>query len=548
MLIVCGFAHDSQIPLSFGMKPSLDWKDCGTVDGRTLQCSQLDVPMDHFHTSVDNIFTLPLIRLVGNNASSTGDRHILFNPGGPGGSGVGLIRGRGSQLNKIIGEEFHLLGFDPRGVVGSIPQANCYPSNTKRVEAFLTNPWDVYYEAGEMYTRAENKVKACGEIMGERGHYINTPQTAADMNSILDALGQEKMYYWGFSYGTALGQTYAQMFPGRVSRLIIDGVLNLDEWYNNFMIREYLTDIDRIFAGFLDECLKAGVACPLKSIGGRRFESSSELRDYLEDFLSQLEEEPIPVYINNATYGAVTRHNLVTNGIFFGLYSPSLWPSLAHNLAELLKGNSTPVFTEYSKSWALDVLSDDSNTFIILNDNRKTGPGAPIRGIKAVQNFTLSRPEMSYLMSRYEGSEIYDRASWSIPTTHDFHPRYYPNFPPTRTAEPILVLSTSWDPVCPLTSAKKARDSFEGAGFVEQKSYGHCTMSMPSLCTAKHVKRYFNEGKLPEDGSTCSIDADYFQAENRPSTLSEEDEELLANLHVLASRGVVTPPFRFTGI
>jgi hypothetical protein len=92
-----------------------------------------------------------------------------------------------------------LLSFDPRGVNGSLPQASCYVSSEQRAEQIESNPWDLEFEAGEMFTRAENGAKACTDIMGEYGPFINTPQTAADMNSILDAIGQEKMYYWGFS-------------------------------------------------------------------------------------------------------------------------------------------------------------------------------------------------------------------------------------------------------------------------------------------------------------------------------------------------------------
>lgn len=155
--------------------------------------------MDHFNKSTDKTFSIPLMRMLATNASVTGDRHILLNPGGPGGSGVNFIYRLGAQINKVIGEEFHLLSFDPRGVNGSIPQALCYPDGASRARSFTENPWNLEFEAGEMYTRAENKAKACTDTMGEHAGYINTPQTAADMNSILDAIGQEKMFYWGFS-------------------------------------------------------------------------------------------------------------------------------------------------------------------------------------------------------------------------------------------------------------------------------------------------------------------------------------------------------------
>ena len=284
--------------------------------------------------------------------------------------------------------------------------------------------------------------------------------------------------------------------------MVIDGVSNQDEWYNSFLFEEEYIDTDTIFTGFVEECFKAGGACPLNSIKGEHFKSAGQLESYIGDFLRALDEEPIPVYLNSTNYGAITRRNLVSNGIFYALYKPNTWPLLAKNLAELLNGNTTAAYNAYSESWVLKYIVDDSTTFIGLNDNRKTGQDAPVHGIAPIRNHTISTPEISFLLSTYKVSDIYDRASWSIPTTHDFYPRYHPEFPRIRTAEPILVLSTAWDPVCPLVSAKKAQDSFEGARLVEQKSYGHCTLSMPSLCTAKHLRQYLNEGILPEAGAT----------------------------------------------
>lgn len=337
------------------------------------------------------------------------------------------------------------------------------------------------------------------------------------------------------------------MFPERVSRLVLDGVVNLDIWYDSFFDGGFYTDTDKVFTGFIKECIKAHKACPFntwKNTGKDLFGSPSHLQSYIEDALCQLEEEPIPVYLNSTHYGAITRRNLVTNGIFIALYRPKTWPDLASNLAELLlNANSTPVYTAYSESWLLEFLVNDATRFVTLNDNRHTGTKAPVHGIKSIKNYTLSRPEISHLITRYQGSDIYDRASWTIPTTHDFLPRYYPQHPRTKTAEPILVVSTTFDPVCPLVSAKKARDSFEGARLLEQKSYGHCSLSMPSLCTARYLRKYFNEGVLPEDGANCDIDADYFASPEQGPTpslaaLSSKDQELLQSLHALANKDI----------
>jgi len=301
--------------------------------------------------------------------------------------------------------------------------------------------------------------------------------------------------------GTTLGQTYAQMFPERVSRLLIDGVSNQDEWYNSFVFKEWLTDTDTVYHGFIEECFKSGERCALNSVKDKGFKTAEDLKDYLDKFLDDLKENPIPVYLNQSNYGAITRQGLVTNGIFPSLYSPLSWPSLAYNLATLLKGNSTPSYLAYSSSWIASILTDETNDFVVANDNWNTGSAAPVHGIKPVQNYTLALPELSKLVTRYHGYDIYRRASWTIPTTHNFHPHYYPEYPKVKTAEPIMIISLTWDLVCPLKSAKKAYASFEDAGFVEQRSYGHCSTSMPSLCTAKHVRRYFNEGVLPEKGA-----------------------------------------------
>ncbi|EHK97299.1 putative hydrolase [Glarea lozoyensis 74030] len=457
--------------------------------------------------------------------------------------GIGLIRGAGGRFNQMLGENYNLMSFDPRGVNATIPKASCYGTAEQRAEELVNLPFDLEYEAWKMYAKAENGAKACDDTMGEHGWYINTPQTAADMNSILDAIGQEKMYYWGGSYGTTLGQTYAQMFPERVARLVIDGVSNLDEWYNSFVFEEWLEDTDKVFYGFIEECYKAGKRCPLNSVKKNGFKAASELQTFIDNFLDNLEKAPIPVYLNNTHYGAITRQGLVANGIFPSLYMPLAWPFLASNLAELLKGNTEPAFLAYSSSWLGHILTDETNNFVIANDNWNTGVKAPVHGLQPVQNFTRAIPQQSKLVSKYRGFDIYRRASWSIPTTHNFHPHYYPAYPKVKTAEPILVVSLTWDLVCPLASAKKAFASFEGAGFVEQKSYGHCSTSMPSLCTAKHVRRYFDEGVLPEKGATCGVDGEYFPGPDGSSLteLSEEDAELLEALEGLAAQPIFKP-------
>jgi len=276
----------------------------------------------------------------------------------------------------------------------------------------------------------------------------------------------------------------------------------LDDWYNSFVDEEDLVDTDKCYSGFLEQCFLAKERCALNSISGAPFESASELESHINGLIQNLEREPVPVYLNQNEYGSVTARGLITNGIFPALYTPGpSWPILAKNLADLLAGNATESYKAYSQSFFWSNASDDTFTFVCQNDNWKTGKEAPLHGVGPLQNFSLSLPMISELDSKYHGSRIYDRASWQIPTSHNFHPEYYPQYPKFKTAEKILFISTTFDPVCPLISAKKAQASFEGSVLLEQKSYGHCSLSMPSLCTAKHVRHYFYEGVLPHEGA-----------------------------------------------
>ena len=133
------------------------------------------------------------------------------------------------------------------------------------------------------------------------------------------------------------------------------------------------------------------------------------------------------------------------------------------------------------------------------------------------------------------GTGFFERQFWKYPNAHHFKPA-----PRVTTAHPLLILSTSFDPICPLQSAKGAEATFEDSVLVEQKSAGHCSISMPSKCTAHIVRDYLYNGKMPAKGTTCEIDAPYFPS---PETLwaqeSDADVALLQALRGLAEHDVL---------
>ncbi|KUI70887.1 hypothetical protein VM1G_06414 [Cytospora mali] len=481
----------------------ITWVPCGEAAGHPLECSKITVPMDHFApqnltraVEHGHIFTIPLIRMRSKNATES----IFINPGGPGGSGVGFLYHIGEELNAIIGEGYHILSFDPRGVNGSSPKAECYPDEqTRRTLSRLRT--GRLEDSGEIYSWTKNFVQACYDTMGEHAKYINTPQTAADMNYILDSIGQKDMIYWGFSYGTLLGQTYATMYPERSKRIIIDGVGNLNNWYGRLdHEQEWCTDTENVLQGFFDECMKAGSDnCPLAAFGS----TGGELWDAVFSFLDKLKDEPLSVYVNNTIYGLFDYTKVLRDGIFAFMYSPQKqWYFAADSLAKLLQGNATDAFMVYGRGDAFSAIREASQ--IVMFNDGKTGPAYWSQGRQELLDEIVPLANYS-VFSMIDVPNFFGRQQWIVPHTHKFVPQRR-----VRTAHPLLILSTTYDPGCPLVSAQAAKEMFEGSQIVEVKTYGHCSNAMPSVCVARHVRAYLYEGKLPEKHTQCDVEGDYF--------------------------------------
>lgn len=152
---------------------SLFWEACGEITGHPLECSDLVVPMNHFAPANssnpkenEKVFTIPLIRMRAKNAT----QNLIINPGGPGGSGVQFVYAIGDELNTILDEGYHILSFDPRGVNGSKPRAECYPDEATRRSHSMPRSGKLS-DTGAMYAWNKNLARACYDIMGEHAEY-----------------------------------------------------------------------------------------------------------------------------------------------------------------------------------------------------------------------------------------------------------------------------------------------------------------------------------------------------------------------------------------
>jgi pimeloyl-ACP methyl ester carboxylesterase len=209
--------------------PALAWAKCeGRLGQRGVECATLQVPLDHARPAGPKI-KLALSRVKHTVADAKYQGVMLVNPGGPGGSGLGLAL-LGGAIPANAGDAYDWIGFDPRGVGSSTPALTCDPNYNQgpRPQYVPTNP---SIEKAWL-DRARGYAKKCGKNGGSLLEHVKTVDVVKDMDLIRVALGQKQINYFGFSYGTYLGQVYSTLYPKNVRRMVFDGTVDPRKvWY-----------------------------------------------------------------------------------------------------------------------------------------------------------------------------------------------------------------------------------------------------------------------------------------------------------------------------
>ena len=222
---------------------TIGWHAC-TVQGAAMRCASLQVPLDYRHPGGRKI-TLALSEAPATAPAARQQGDLLINPGGPGGSGLSLLGGWlqsgaiGPQgLSASVASEYNIIGFDPRGVGSSVPALHCDPS-------FFTGVRPDYIPASAraervLINRAKAYAAGCQKRFGWLLPYMTTANIARDMDAIRAALGQQKISYFAYSYGTYIGQVYATLFPHRLRRMVLDSTVDPHGvWYADNIGQDY---------------------------------------------------------------------------------------------------------------------------------------------------------------------------------------------------------------------------------------------------------------------------------------------------------------------
>lgn len=491
-------------------------------------CGYLDAPLDHHNASDIRIVRLAVTKFQvsglarldsrqfsgSSEASKPGsksERTIVLEPGGPGGSGTHETWVRGEKITqRMSGGRFDVLGWDPRGVNTSSPSASCFPEDVYR------DRWSLYtaqYRAASPSPLTQLRIAdamnnatfyACWERLGDFGRFATTTHAARDMDRIRDALGEEELTGYMMSYGTGIAQLYANMFPERVGRLVLDGSVYFKDYMKlGAMGWSAIADtVDLWRDGFLAECVRAGpehcaLAEPKEDDGTAVTVPDLEAR--MNKLIQSLTTEPIPAYLESAGPMLITYSKFV-GALYPSLYMPSTWPATARMLRELESGNSTAAAMRlFSFKFNAEGLHDRpfSSELLYLTmcaDAHETldTAGDLLWWDSLWSNFTAR----SWLNGDLWFTTAFSCRHFS---THWKDLKTYHGGLNSSFKNPLLLLSTTYDPATPLNNSMRLlADMGTNARLVVHHGYGHTTFFDKSNCTDAIGKAFILNGTLPD--------------------------------------------------
>ncbi|MEV6287387.1 alpha/beta hydrolase [Kribbella sp. NPDC051770] len=480
--------------------PKLAWKSCGTDPALAkFQCTSVEVPTDYDRPR-GGTTTIALTRLP---ASGQRIGSLFTNPGGPGGPGVSFVQQAAEiAYTPEVRAKFDIIGFDPRGVGQSDP-VTCFPTAAEENAAFAgIPPFPVGAEQTKTFTRAMLRAAVgCMTTSPDRLTHYSTANVARDMDLLRRAVGDSKLSYVGYSYGTYLGATYAKLFPGNVRALVLDGTLS-PEWYSGsdgdrrplgVRLRQGEGSYDT-YQQFLAECKKAGAAkCALAALGDPATVS--------EKLLQQLKAKPVEVPLPDGTTLTVD-YQTALFVIFQNLYSPLAWTDLATTLASLV--TPAPAARTAASPVAAKVLGEWNR-----RQEEYSGLGAALQPcIEAAQSGRpLAYPQFAADANRRAPHFGALRAWVGLPC----------EFMPVRDTDafrgpwnlsvksPVLVFGTRHDPATPYQTTRPYADLYPDARMVTVEGFGHATIGL-SACVDQKITNYLVNLKAPADNSSCTQD------------------------------------------
>jgi pimeloyl-ACP methyl ester carboxylesterase len=446
--------------------PPIEWSDC---DG--WQCAEFTVPLDYANPAASEL-TLALTRLPASNPDAR-IGSLFYNPGGPGAPAIEFLQLSAFAIPSEIKERFDLVAFDPRGVGGSSPIL-C-GDNIQQLLALDPDP-----PTDEAWQSLLDSVQAFADLCAERAgaalpHY-GTMNVARDMDRIRQALGEKQISYLGFSYGTSIGQVYANLFPNNVRAMVLDGALDnaLTAEQRNL---EQMLGFDAALGRFMEYCRET--AC-----------FSVDPQEAIATLIQRTDEAPIPA--PNADR-SLSQGELFS-GITGNLYARFQWGGLANAIAEALAGDASRMIRLVDETWQRYPDGSYPNYF------------EAYYAVECLDHpFSRDPEEHRELKPEYAAQSIL--GDWwintSLPCAVWAAEPSPPPIPTAAGAPPILVIGNTGDPATPYKWAVALSQQLDSAVLLTYDAEGHTAYLQLNSCIDGTVNAYLLDLTVPQEGTVC---------------------------------------------
>jgi pimeloyl-ACP methyl ester carboxylesterase len=475
----------------------LSWKDCPAPSesegggnapsplpgGTQWQCATMKAPLDWADPKGATI-GIALIRARTSGDQSKRIGSLIFNFGGPGGSGVTTLPAFGEDYTKLR-TRYDLVSFDPRGV-GRSAGVKC--EDDSQLDVFFqqdATPDDPAEQKNLLNnTKAFNA--ACEKNSGRTLPHVPTTDAARDMDLMRQVLGDAKLHYFGISYGTELGGVYAHLFPKHVGRAVFDAVVDPTQNPEQSALgqaRGFQLALDN----FAADCTSKTEPCPIG-------DTPQDVKDRIAKLLKDLDSKPIP-----GVFPRQLTQTEATNGIAQALYSKDFWEYLTEGLDQAYSGDGK----------VLMLLSDSMNgrnkngqysNLVAANISINCVDEKPRYTVSDVQAGLPAFRAASPLFGDFLAWGMLSCTDWAVPGAAD-HPDVS-----AAGAAPILVVGNTGDPATPYQGAKKMVDALgKGVGVeLTYKGQGHGAYDSGNKCVHDAVNGYLLNGTVPPAGTVCA--------------------------------------------
>lgn len=464
-------------------KQELTWYDLGSrVDETTVT-----VPLDWDDPGGATIE----IAVARHNATRDSMGSMLMNPGGPGGSGYDFVANSAAYI--VTGDvlaNYDIIGFDPRGV-GQSTGIECYTDPNDKDE-LLYGTFDADYGTqgwiDELTEVQSDWIDACVENTGDLLGNLDAASVARDMDVLRAVLGDEKLTYLGYSYGTYLGAVYAELFPEKVGRMVLDGAVDplvgdLDA------LATQMAGFESAYRAFLEYCFGDN-DCPFSgSVNAAMQQTENLILDAGDDGLTSSDGR----VLDTATIGT---------GLIQNLYSDSLWPRLVQMLADLDAGEAELTFEsadDYNGRYEgpyYDGNGYEIYTAVTCNEGTLGTDGvSPLEGLAVIEQ---RAPYLGFAtaLDDYVALDV-TCSNWPYPAA------VMPTSYAAEGAPPILVVGTTNDPATPYSQAVSLANQLSSGVLITYEGEGHTIYAGGVACVDDTVDAYFLRGEVPSADPMC---------------------------------------------